>query len=140
MANITRGSNLTLGNFLRTSRNPAFRHLGRRLVLTVVESKKRARGLTLINIIKHMEGSSMWKMGIVLEQGLPQIPFNSRTPKPAVIGHVTCKLVWRISAGHCSESGKKAVGRVVIKRVLGVERRDERPSIPIREMFLLHQS
>ncbi|GBN44185.1 hypothetical protein AVEN_205717-1 [Araneus ventricosus] len=77
-------------------------------------------------------------MGTVLEQGLPQIPFNPLTTKPAVTVHVTCKLVGRISAGHCSESGEKTVGQVVIKRVLVVERRDERPSIHIREMLLLH--
>ncbi|GBN44187.1 hypothetical protein AVEN_205719-1 [Araneus ventricosus] len=58
-------------------------------------------------------------------------------PNPAVTGHVTCKLVGRISAGYCSESGEKAVGRVVINQVLEVERRDERISIHIREMFLL---
>ncbi|GBM84511.1 hypothetical protein AVEN_147626-1 [Araneus ventricosus] len=43
------------------------------------------------------------------------------TPKPAVTGHATSILVGRISAGYCSESGEKAIGRVVVKKPLGVE-------------------
>ncbi|GBL97031.1 hypothetical protein AVEN_254083-1 [Araneus ventricosus] len=57
--------------------------------------------------------------------------FNSLTPKPAVLGHETSILVGRISAGYCSESREKAVGRMGIKGPLGVEIRDERPSIDI---------
>ncbi|GBL81389.1 hypothetical protein AVEN_143686-1 [Araneus ventricosus] len=45
--------------------------------------------------------------------------FNTLTPKPPVTGHATSILVGRISAGCCSESGEKAVGRVVIKGTLG---------------------
>ncbi|GBN17286.1 hypothetical protein AVEN_9091-1 [Araneus ventricosus] len=50
---------------------------------------------------------------------------------PAVTDHATSVLVGRISDGYCSERGEKAVGRVVIKGSLGVEMRDERPSIHI---------
>ncbi|GBO39870.1 hypothetical protein AVEN_153241-1, partial [Araneus ventricosus] len=53
------------------------------------------------------------------------------TPKPAVTGHATSILVGRISAGYCSESGEKVVWGVIIKGPLGVETRDERPSIHI---------
>nr|GBO41731.1 hypothetical protein AVEN_258610-1 [Araneus ventricosus] len=57
--------------------------------------------------------------------------FNPLTPKPAITGHITSILVGRVSAGYCSESGEKAGGRVVIKGLLGVEIRDERPFIHI---------
>ncbi|GBM09334.1 hypothetical protein AVEN_135062-1 [Araneus ventricosus] len=53
--------------------------------------------------------------------------FNPLTPKPAVTDHATSILVGRISAGYCFKSGEKAVGRVG----LGIEIRDERPSIDI---------
>ncbi|GBN16439.1 hypothetical protein AVEN_183889-1 [Araneus ventricosus] len=46
------------------------------------------------------------------------VPINTLTPKPAVTGHTTSILVGRISAGCCSERGKKAVGRVAIKGTL----------------------
>ncbi|GBM80071.1 hypothetical protein AVEN_227810-1 [Araneus ventricosus] len=56
---------------------------------------------------------------------------NPLTPKPAITVHATSILVRRISAGYCSESGEKAVRRVVIKGSHGVEIRDERSSIHI---------
>ncbi|GBM29341.1 hypothetical protein AVEN_232524-1, partial [Araneus ventricosus] len=62
---------------------------------------------------------------------LLELCVNPLTPKPAVTVHATSILEGRISAGSCSESGEKAVGRVVIKGPLGIDTRDERPSIHI---------
>ncbi|GBO21054.1 hypothetical protein AVEN_204893-1, partial [Araneus ventricosus] len=48
---------------------------------------------------------------------IPKIPFsvylstlNTPTPKPAVTGHATSILVGRISAGCCSERGRRQLG------------------------------
>ncbi|GBO43031.1 hypothetical protein AVEN_220292-1, partial [Araneus ventricosus] len=60
-----------------------------------------------------------------------QVCINPLTPKPAVTGHATSIVVGRISAGCRPERWEKAVGRLVIKGPLGVEIRDERPSIHI---------
>ncbi|GBM69635.1 hypothetical protein AVEN_17595-1 [Araneus ventricosus] len=53
---------------------------------------------------------------------------NPLTPKPAVTDHATSILVGRVSAGYCSESGRRQLGEWSLRDPLRVEIRDERPS------------